>query len=270
MTKRASAVPGQGIRSNNLDTLRLLLASLVVLEHANNLFHVSLGTSERFGFFLLNLSDIAVSAFFVISGMLTYISFARDPDVMRFYLRRFFRVFPAYWSVIVAQIVVFGLLATTLVNWQVLPFYTLVNLATANFLQPSFVEGISALNGALWTIKIEASYYLFLPLLFPLLVRRPTLLVLAILSLLWAISFPYEVLAKQLPGKIYLFAAGVALARVSIYLTPRHSLWAMLLLPFAIGAKFATEIPGLWERWLKRPPVSSLWWLSFVNGSLMK
>lgn len=241
MTQKASVSSGHRIQPNNLDTLRFMLAFFVVLEHSNNLFHVALGSSERFDFFLFNMSDIAVSAFFVISGMLTYISFERDPDMVRFYLRRFFRVFPAYWSIVVAQIVAFCVLATALVQWEVLPFYAVVNFITANFLQASFVDGIFALNGSLWTIKIEASYYLFLPLLFPLFTRSPFLWIIAALSLLWAVALPSDTLAKQLPGKLYLFAAGVALARMSFYLTSRHSLWALLLLPVAIWAKFATE-----------------------------
>ena len=241
MTQTASVTSGSGIQSNNLDTLRLLLAFLVVLEHSNNLFHVALGSTERFSFFLFNLSDIAVSAFFIISGMLTYLSFERDPDIIRFYLRRFFRVFPAYWAIILVQIVAFCVFATALVKWDVVPIYALVNFVTANFLQASFVDGISALNGSLWTIKIEASYYLLLPLLFPLLTRSPFLLIIAVLSLLWAVALPSDTFSKQLPGKLYLFIAGVALARMSFYLTSRLSLWGLLLLPLAIWAKFATE-----------------------------
>ena len=234
---KEKSVSPQG-RQNNLDSLRLILASLVVLEHANNLFHVAKDDAYRFDFFLLNLSDVAVSTFFVISGMLTYISYKRDPDLIRFYLRRMFRIFPAYWSVVLLQVVAFCVVATTLVLWERLPFYLLANALTANFLEPSFLDGIPAINGSLWTIKIETLYYLLLPLLFPLLSRSTTLCLVAVLSLLWSVGLDHGTLAKQLPGKLYLFAAGIALARVAPRVTERHSLIALALIPFGIWAKF--------------------------------
>jgi len=231
----------QDARSNNLDSLRLILATLVVLEHSNNLFHVALGSADRFSFFLVNMSDVAVSSFFVISGMLTWISFERDPDIIRFYLRRFFRVFPAYWAVVALQILVFAVVAGALVDWGKLPSYVIFNAVTANFLQPSFIEGIPALNGSLWTIKIEASYYLFLPLIFAFLLRPHWLVVVALLSFVWATTLDHPTLAKQLPGKLYLFVIGIALARVYAQITHRHSMIAMLLTPAVIALQFATE-----------------------------
>lgn len=228
-------------RSNNLDSLRLILAALVVLEHSNNLFHVALDDPTRFSFFLVNLSDVAVSAFFVISGMLTWISYERDPDLIRFYLRRFFRVFPAYWSVLALQIGVFCLVAAALVDWGKMPTYVLFNAMTANFLEPTFLEGVPALNGSLWTIKIEAGYYLILPFMFALMLRLPWLLVLSVLSFVWAVGIDSATLAKQLPGKIYLFALGVGLARLAPRITDGHSMGAMLLIPAGVFLKFATE-----------------------------
>lgn len=269
-------------RRNNLDSLRLILASLVVLEHANNLFHVAQGTSYRFPFFLVNLSDVAVSTFFVISGMLTYDSYRRDPDIIRFYLRRMFRVFPAYWSVLLLQVVVFCLVATTLVLWDRLPFYLAANALTANFLAPTFLEGVPAINGSLWTIKIEASYYLLLPLLFPLLVRSPLLLLLGLLSFAWAVGIEHGTLAKQLPGKLYLFAIGIALARLSSRITERHALIALLLAPLGIVLKFATEglfilqelmaaalgvclVIAFMRPWLRREPMDISYTLYLVH-----
>lgn len=228
-------------RLNNLDSLRLMLALFVVLEHANNLFHVAAGQDHRFDFFLFNLSDVAVSSFFVISGMLTYVSYQRDPDLLRFYLRRLFRIFPAYWSVVLLQVVVFCLLASTLVQWDELPFYLLVNGITANFLSGTFIEDVPAINGSLWTIKVETSYYLLLPALFPLMRRTPLLLVLSLLSLVWAVSVDHPSLVKQLPGKLYLFAIGIVLAKQVKRLTDHHSLVALLALPFVLASKFAFE-----------------------------
>lgn len=228
-------------RQNNLDTLRLLLAFLVVLEHCNNLFHSALNDSTRFSFFLLNLSDVAVSCFFVISGMLTWISFNRDPDIVRFYMRRFVRVFPAYWSVVTIQISAFVLLASSAIQWNNLFSYTIYNFITANFLRPSFIEGVPAINGSLWTIKIEVGYYVVLPFIFFFLSRWHWLLLIGLLSFIWATSLESATLAKQLPGKLYLFAIGVALAQVYLRITMRQSLVALLLVPMGVALKFTTE-----------------------------
>ena len=229
------------IRTNNLDSLRLLLALFVVFEHTNNLFHVALSDSHRFGAFIFNLSNLAVSTFFIISGMLTYISYQRDPDMVRFYLRRFFRVFPAYWAIILLQIIVFLVIAPGVVIWQELPGYALVNVLTANFLDPSFIDGIPALNGSLWTIKIEASYYAVLPLIIAALMRVHWLTLIMIGSLIWAIAFPNETLARQLPGKLYLFGLGIVLAWVLPKITPRLSLIALLCVPPTMALMFSVE-----------------------------
>ena len=235
VSRRATLAP------NNLDTLRLILATLVVLAHTNNLFHVAAQSGEKYSFFLLNLSGVAVSSFFVISGMLTYISFERDGRIWNFYVRRFFRIFPAYWTLIIAQVLLFLLVMRGLVLWDVLPKYLVVNMLTANFLQPSFVETVPAINGSLWTIKIEAAYYVLVPFLFPLLLRTPALLVLAVVSFIWAVALPYETLAKQLPGKFYLFAMGVALARYYSVLTPRMSAISLGLVPVLVAAHLMTK-----------------------------
>ena len=119
----------------------------------------------------------------------------------------------------------------------------LFNAATANFLQPSFVEGIPAFNGALWTIKIELSYYLLLPVLF-VIMRGALLFPLLALSLLWAGPFFEGVLAHQLPGKLYLFGLGVMLARFPRLAGASNALPALLALPVLIVLKFAAAVPG--------------------------
>ena len=105
MLIRKTDTHGDG--ANNLNTLRLVLAGLVLVAHANDLFAMARPGLERNGFFLFHLSDVAVSAFFVLSGYLTWASWVRDNNTLRFYIRRAFRVLPAYWMVIAAQVVVF-------------------------------------------------------------------------------------------------------------------------------------------------------------------
>lgn len=223
--------------ANNLDMLRLILASLVVLSHANDIYQIVGNHPERHSLFLLHLSDVAVSAFFVISGMLTYISYQRDPNTARFYLRRLFRIFPAYWFLILLQIVVFAVVFHDSFSAERFPGYVFFNVITANFIEPSFIDKVWAINGALWTIKIEVAYYLMLPFLFPLLKSRAGLAAMILLSLGWSVFIPNEEIARQLPGKLFLFGLGILLARFG-NIDARRATFALLLFPVFIVLKF--------------------------------
>lgn len=276
---------GEGENLNNLNSLRLILSSLVVLAHSNNLFHVAQGTDFRFSFFLLNMSDVAVSAFFMISGMLTYASFERDPDVRRFYSRRFFRVFPAYWTLVVVQTLVF-MTVFSVPDWQDLFKYLAANLLTANFLMPSFVDGIPAFNGSLWTIKIEAAYYVLLPFLFPLLMSRTWFPILLIVSFIWAVGIPHEELARQLPGKLFLFGIGIVIARTPHAMRGEFALPALIGLPACLliyfqvkGIPIINELVGMLlsvcivliflRRWVRWEPLDISYTLYLAHYPIM-
>jgi len=82
---------------NNLDCLRLILATIVVL------FHVSaLTTLPAFDFLGRWMSPhFAVRSFFVISGLLIYRSYTRSSSVTSYLEKRARRIYPAYFTVIV-------------------------------------------------------------------------------------------------------------------------------------------------------------------------
>lgn len=81
-----------GARSKNLNIFRLILVTLVALEYWENFSHATLGSSENFSLHSMNIFDVAVTSFFIISGMLTWSIIERNPDIIRFRLRRFFQV----------------------------------------------------------------------------------------------------------------------------------------------------------------------------------
>jgi peptidoglycan/LPS O-acetylase OafA/YrhL len=198
---------------NSLDFLRLIAALGVVLGHLVDIpRYLFPGTSPAYS--LINgFSTLGVMTFFVISGYVNHLSLRNDPSPTRFYWKRVVRIAPAYVAIVLLQTAGFILVFPDRVQWSVLPKYLLANLATANFLQPSFVSGIFAINGALWTIKVELLYYLILPLLMPLYRDWRLLVVIALASLFFGAFVPGETLSKQLPGMIYLFILGVVLAK---------------------------------------------------------
>jgi peptidoglycan/LPS O-acetylase OafA/YrhL len=154
---------------NNLDCLRLILASVVVLFHVHALTNLSAFS----GFGKYCSPHFAVRGFFVISGLLIYRSYTRSSSNASYLEKRARRIYPAYFTVIVLAALALCPLSTLPVSqyfglgfWK----YLGANLLFLNFLAPSLPgvftsNNISAVNGALWTLKIEVAFYLFVPVI---------------------------------------------------------------------------------------------------------
>ncbi len=202
--------------SNNFTLLRLLLSLSVVLGH----FKLLSGTEyPRFPF---NLADAAVDCFFVVSGYLIALSYARTHGLWSFYVRRFFRVYPMYACIVLIQagIMLALLPAGPFSEPQATLRYLAVNLTFANFLQYDIGGVLSGLhvpgiNPSLWTLKIELGFYLIVPLIGSA-TRRWGF---KVLLLIFLASVAYNVVglhlgderyAKQLPGQLQFFVVGMA------------------------------------------------------------
>lgn len=223
---------------NNLDLLRLILASVVALFHVYALS----GLAAFSGFEKYLSPHFAVRSFFVISGLLIYRSYARSSSFRSYIEKRVRRIYPAYFTVIVVA-------ALALVTLSTLPplqyfgtgfwKYLGANLLFLNFLAPSLpgvfaTNSLSAVNGALWTLKIEVVFYLFVPIIYYLCSRfgtKKTLAGIFFLSCLWKYGFalldslhgsgtldamddPRSIYAKldvQFPAQLVYFIAGILL-----------------------------------------------------------
>lgn len=109
------------------------------------------------------LGNYGVAVFFLISGLLLYRPFVLAhlegrpmPRVGAFYRRRFLRIFPAYWIALTALFYVFEFRTLHRVSGA-LTFYGLVQTY-----RPDFALGGLAVA---WTLCIEVSFYLALPLI---------------------------------------------------------------------------------------------------------
>jgi peptidoglycan/LPS O-acetylase OafA/YrhL len=231
---------------DNFVALRLLLALLVAITHFKVL---SGGALLRW---LPTSPEFAVDGFFVISGYVILASYERLPQVVPFYLKRVLRMYPLYLAVIMAQAV--GMLVWFWPHMGEVASsatrYLCANLLLLNFLQYDIGGLLShavnpGINPSLWTLKIEAMFYLLLPLLF-LAIRRFGF---AALAALYALSVAYtEVLqhsghgelAKQLPGALRFFVVGMALYLYRAKLAVPS--WSALLL--CIAGFFALELHG--------------------------
>ena len=248
------SVISRRLQVNNFDALRLIFASIVVLYHIGVLSHVdSLAWS-------LNLSaSFAVQAFFVVSGFLVTMSFENSSSIKSYISKRLRRITPAYVAVILAAALGLSLISTLPLRayfadrefWRYVGF----NLVLSNFSAPS-LPGVfqsnymSAVNGSLWTIKIEVAFYFLVPFVVWATRRAGAFKVLGtifVASLVWKLGFSaaatatgleiYGKLAKQLPGQMCFFAGGAwAYYRTLRGKTISASIAALAVVVYALGS----------------------------------
>ncbi len=247
------------LRRNNFDLLRFLLALIVVLYHAYVLSDLAaLSPLSK-----IISADTAVKSFFVVSGFLIFMSYENSRDLHSYFIKRAKRIYPAYFFIIMMGGMI-GLLFTThaldstfFVSWFK---YLASNLVFLNLLQPSvpgLFEGnrLQAINGALWTLKIEVMFYLFVPLavlFFRQFGRLRMMLIIFAGSLLYSFAMlhlasqtgapVYVELQRQLPGQLSFFIAGAA----SYYYFDQLARYILWLMPVAlIGFVFSAWLPWL-------------------------
>jgi peptidoglycan/LPS O-acetylase OafA/YrhL len=174
-------------------------------------------------------SEVAVRAFFVVSGLLVFMSYDKTRSLARYAEKRFRRIYPAYFTVVAGCALLLFLVSTASAgNYFGSGFvkYLAANLVFLNFIHPTLpgvLEGnaLPEVNGALWTLKIEVMFYIAVPLfawLFERLGRLRVMIAIYALSVLYAWIFDrlaretgsnlYLVLGRQLPGQLSYFMVG--------------------------------------------------------------
>jgi peptidoglycan/LPS O-acetylase OafA/YrhL len=164
-------------RANNFDQLRLLGALLVIYGHS----YVLLGREVPI-FASSTVSTFGVKIFFCISGYLVTMSWLRDPHLVRFFVRRSLRIFPALIAIVLLTTFVMGPLLTRvpardyLASSDTYNYLNNIRLHITYFLPGVFETNIhtQVVNGSLWSLPVEFAMYLAVPALVGLaaLVRR--------------------------------------------------------------------------------------------------
>lgn len=125
---------------------------------------------------------LGVDLFFVITGFLLTLPWFRHaaegraaPGAKAFYFRRMRRIMPAYYvQLVILFFVVIPLLLPQI--WMQSTPFVVANLGThAVFMHYTtpLTSSSMTVNGALWTLAIEAQYYVLVPFIAPLFVRWP-------------------------------------------------------------------------------------------------
>ena len=260
--------------ANNFDFLRFLFAFLVVIGHT-----IILSKQPEFqNEFLAMMPNYSVFCFFIISGFLIFSSFEKLKNLKKYIINRSRRIFPAYFFVVL--FFSFFLFFFSDVDSQ--EYFSLkwaqylgANLLFANFLQPCinyiFTSNLyCAVNGSLWTIKVELMFYVFVPILFYSLKDKSKMVKNLFLVVIYALSIYYfgyfaglgkDELTRQLPGVLCYFVSGIFLF-VNLDFFKK---WRTILLPFAIAAVFLEK--GILYQNLLTPFALGIciFWFAFSN-----
>jgi peptidoglycan/LPS O-acetylase OafA/YrhL len=156
----------------NFDTLRLILAMLVVFSHS---FALGTGSNRNEPLSVLtggrvNLGEMGVWSFFVISGFLITQSWTRSPAPIKYLRRRVARIYPGFIvAALFGALVVLPLAADPRTH----PSVSLLDFlrSTLCLMDLSYVPIFStnafpnAINGSLWSISFEFGCYIAVMLL---------------------------------------------------------------------------------------------------------
>lgn len=165
-------------KNNYFDDLRFILATLVVFYHSYEL--IKEPTHDLITMMVLgqsSLGEMAVYAFFTISGFFMIQSLENSKSSLKYFRNRLYRIIPAFWC----SLIFFSLL--------IIPLFSKVSLYGEDgiitfilkagsfhifdyswtikgaFPDNTFVDNI---NGSMWTLKHELAAYIMLPIFYAL------------------------------------------------------------------------------------------------------
>jgi peptidoglycan/LPS O-acetylase OafA/YrhL len=246
-----SSAMSKRLKFNNFPLIRFVLALVICLVHSSQLS----GFAELEFIDRALSSGLRVKAFFVISGFLVFMSYERSTSLRSYVKKRIRRIYPTYFTVIVMCAIGLFFISSKSASeyfssgWLK---YLIANLTFLNTLQlslPGVFEGRhdTAVNGALWTMKIEVMFYAAVPIfvyMFKRFGRLPIIALAYFLSIAYVLILDqifvrtgihmYVALARQFPGQVAYFMVGGA----AYYYLPFFERNIKTLLPAAAAVLF--------------------------------
>jgi peptidoglycan/LPS O-acetylase OafA/YrhL len=229
--------------NNNFNIIRIYLSLSVLMFHS----HVLSQKKELSFLSLVFNADRAVQAFFIISGYLVVKSYQRSDSNKAFFIKRLKRIYPGYLAVILLC----ALGGAYITSYSIADYFTspalykylLANISFLNFIQPSLpgvFDGnfLPAVNGSLWTLKIEVGFYLLVPLL---------------------LFFKRKMNVHFLYGGVFFLSVGFYLGMLYLYNTSHKDMY--LFLSRQIPGQLFYFIPGAWVGEMDNKP----WFKSLIS-----
>lgn len=250
MTVTSLRIPGA-------DGLRAIACLLVVWHHTTQRFNpeTAAGWIQNIHFFGMR-GEVGVSLFFVLSGCLlslpfwnAFVNAERLPSLRTYVINRAARIIPAFWiNLIFCTLIAFWVFDQSINWWRLISGLFFIN----SYHYSSFFP--AELNGPLWSIGLEVSCYLLLPIVLFTIIKSTKRLSLAFAGLIaW-------ILALQLlnPWIISKFMTGEDLKGWQYGLTGGAKQWLpywnidSFFSQFLCGSLAALTIVTLTARGIKR------------------
>lgn len=166
---------------NSLGVIRLILAIAVLFDHAFPLGGFGVDPVHNWTSGQASIGSLAVDGFFGISGYLIAKSGASS-DVVQFLWRRFLRIFPAYWAVLIVSAVLIGPLFWIIENNPLSTYFNRSEGGPLTYLTNNWTLKVgqygihdiflltpwgetthsSVLNGSIWTLEYEWFSYMII------------------------------------------------------------------------------------------------------------
>jgi len=196
-----------GNRNHGLDALRAMAALLVCVCHLALYGSVNYGPFER----LAINGSVGVVIFIAISGYVIYRPFAAGRvDRGRYLLRRVVRIYPAYLVALVG--------ASLLLGDASFAQHPIAYLTLTQTFDPTLYQGFL---GVAWTLTIEMTFYLLLPLIAFVPIRHHPLTLAAVIALSLTVAVATRagnsVTGVLFPFMAWAFVPGMALAYLSVH-----------------------------------------------------
>lgn len=195
----------------SLQALRALAAWMVVCHHFMQIFF-DFHASGPIGQFFTDRGAVGVDIFFVISGLVIYLS-TQDKQMPagRFLLNRAIRIVPAYWL----YTALMGLMLVSLGQWLPHSAIDLPHFILSLLFIPSENPGGYGLYPTLnvgWTLNYEMFFYLLFSLVFTVPQRHRPLIVAAALFAVSEVLGRYGIISRFYQNNIvYEFLLGIGI-----------------------------------------------------------
>jgi peptidoglycan/LPS O-acetylase OafA/YrhL len=203
-----------------VDILKALAIILVVISH----FHIYLFSNKEY-FELLDpyMAYFGLAIFFFLSGYTLYINnnqFKTMVDVINFYKKRLFRIFPLYWAALIVFMALY-------VAWSGFRSFYLEPASYYDFTWTGLIVHLFGLQtltgkfiGGMWFIGTIIAYYLVYPLIVYVSKDLKHLLaaVAALLVLLVVLYTPLHLIKDgHVPLFLSIFAGGIIACKISLF-----------------------------------------------------